>query len=242
MMLQGSLIYTPIHKNPYWSTLVEVFVIIHGPVISAQKNDGAAFMFIFGFLIILVVSQIFCIPLFPKEKKWIWLRFVPLALAVASAVAVYVNAGIARSLFNIVSIPLAEYGLAFLFVGMIWLFFRVLNGTCCPVLQINYEGVCCSPTPKETLKPFQLIEISELRKKGYTVFGVVGFLVVMIAAVIVAMILQIFAFEKSLFLLIFTFIPVGLSSAWSFVLAGYALQFRNVVPPSKQMIELSESK
>ena len=80
LMLQGSLMYTEIHKNKYWRFVLEAWVALHGSLVAVQTSSpdiGKALwpMFTFGFLLILVLTWIFIFPFW--EKIPFWIRFLP---------------------------------------------------------------------------------------------------------------------------------------------------------------------
>lgn len=60
LLLQGSLFFTRFHTNKYWTVLLETFVLIHGAMVAyLSVNAGSPAMFLFGFLVIFVVTQVY---------------------------------------------------------------------------------------------------------------------------------------------------------------------------------------
>ena len=63
LLIQQSLIFTPMHLNRYWRLLIESWVTIHGGVVAMQTISGGHWgMFMFGFLWMFVFTQIHGIP------------------------------------------------------------------------------------------------------------------------------------------------------------------------------------
>lgn len=66
LLIQQSLMYTPIHLNKYWKLLLEAWVAIHGGVVALQVVQTGKSpmwgMFAFGFLWMFVFTQIHGIP------------------------------------------------------------------------------------------------------------------------------------------------------------------------------------
>ncbi len=57
LMLQGSLFFTRIHLNRWWTTLLEVLVAVHGTIVVAQAGSNAVWAFGLGFFTLFVVTQ-----------------------------------------------------------------------------------------------------------------------------------------------------------------------------------------
>ncbi len=106
LMLQGSLLYTRAHINPWWTTFLEFFVTIHGTVTAIFQNNGIWPMFFFGFYGIFVLTQQHGLNL-PK-----WTRWGFLGVYVLGVIIVYSQVGFNR-LYELVSIPLIEYLVVF---------------------------------------------------------------------------------------------------------------------------------
>lgn len=117
LLLQGSLFFTRVHTNKWWTIVQEVLVGVHGTLVAVQQGNGLWPMFFFGFAGIFVITQMYGLPLKP------WMRWTILAVYLASAAAVYSQVGWAR-LNEIVRIPLIEYLavalLALIFAGGLW--------------------------------------------------------------------------------------------------------------------------
>lgn len=63
LLIQQSLMFTPIHLDKSWKLLLEAWVTIHGAVVALQvSNNGSWGMFLFGFLWMFVFTQIHGLP------------------------------------------------------------------------------------------------------------------------------------------------------------------------------------
>jgi hypothetical protein len=230
LMLQGSLIYTPIHCNKYWILVLELWVLLHAPTISAQKNDGGWALFTFGFLIVAAVTQIFVLPIWPSGKKWFWVRLIPLLIVLGVAFAIFDTVLPLSGIYKITFIPIAEWGLVFLETGIIWVVFRTTNA-CCPMRNVARPSSCCARTPNEPQEGDNNNETKQPEgRNGLTmrVFGVIFTVFFFFAMMTVALVLQLYALNYDVFLTVFTYLAVGLISPLTFVSAGYALNFRNI--------------
>lgn len=118
LMLQGTLMFTRIHLNKYWTTALELLVLVHGTTVAIGQGNGMWPMFFFGFLSLFVVTQMYGLGL---SRRWQWTF---LAAYVAAVVGVYSQAGWDR-LNEIIRIPVIEYGLVFVLAALIWLGLRL---------------------------------------------------------------------------------------------------------------------
>jgi hypothetical protein len=117
LLLQGSLFYTRIHVNKYWTVVQEVAVLFHGTIVAVYQGNGIWPMFLFGFAALFVVTQMYGLGL---SRGWRW-AFI--AAYVTGVVAVYSGRGWAM-VNEIVRIPVIEYGLVFVLALIIWLIAR----------------------------------------------------------------------------------------------------------------------
>lgn len=118
LLLQGSLFYTRIHTNRWWTFALEFTVLVHGTLVAVMQGNGLWPMFLFGFAGILVVTQMYGLGLSLPSRLLILGGFV------GSALVVYGNVGWHR-LNEIVRIPLIEYGSMFVLAGLFWLGLRI---------------------------------------------------------------------------------------------------------------------
>jgi len=112
MMLQGSLFFTRLHINRWWTLVQEVTVLFHGTLVAVGQGNGLWPMFFFGFAGIFVITQMHGIGL--KQ----WQKFGILTAFVITVIGVYGGLGWAR-LNEIIRIPLIEYLAVFILAGLI---------------------------------------------------------------------------------------------------------------------------
>ena len=117
LMLQGSLFFTRIHTNRWWTLLMEFTVLIHGTLVAVMQGNGIWPMFLFGFAGIFVITQMHGLGL------RLWQKWLILAAYIGSVLAVYSQRGWAQ-INEIVRIPVIDYVavviLALLFGGGLW--------------------------------------------------------------------------------------------------------------------------
>jgi len=122
LFLQGSLFWTRVHVNRWWTLVMEVTVLVHGTLVAVMQGNGLWPMFAFGFGGIFVITQMYGLGL-PLVVEGLFI-----ALYAGGALAVYSQVGWAR-LNEIVRIPLIEYvlvfALAWLIGGVLWLIGRL---------------------------------------------------------------------------------------------------------------------
>lgn len=125
LMLQMSLAYTKVHTNMKWVTVIEVFVTLHGTVIALQAGQTIWSMFLFGFAMMFIVTQMYGV----VRLKALRIGFT----AVYLAVAVILYSGILGTgqqisqIHQIFWIPVILYGLVFVFVGLYHIAMRLLK-------------------------------------------------------------------------------------------------------------------
>jgi len=122
MLLQGSLFFTRVHVNKYWTFVQEGTVAVHGTLVAVMQGNGIWPMFLFGFAGIFVITQMYGLGL----KAWA--RLVIFGAFAGAALWVYSGRGWAQ-LNEIIRIPLIEYlsvfVLAALFGAGLWIARRV---------------------------------------------------------------------------------------------------------------------
>jgi len=83
LLLQGSLFFTRFHTNRYWTVVLETLVVIHGGIVAWLSNiDGTVSMFLFGFLMVFLVTQM-------HGLGWTKQRRVFVAAAILMATLLY---------------------------------------------------------------------------------------------------------------------------------------------------------
>lgn len=111
LMLQGSLAFTRMHVNKWWTLVQEVGVFFHGTLVAVMQGDNLWPMFAFGFAGIFVLTQMHGLGL----RRWV--KWAILGVFVAAAIVVY-NGQWPR-LNEIIRIPLIEYLAVFVLAGLI---------------------------------------------------------------------------------------------------------------------------
>jgi hypothetical protein len=112
LMLQGSLFFTRIHVNRWWTLTQEVLVAVHGTLVAVMTANNMWPMFFFGFGGIFVITQMYGLKLSRP------LRAAILVLYIASAITVYTGRGLGM-LHQITWIPIIEYLAVFIIAGII---------------------------------------------------------------------------------------------------------------------------
>ena len=112
LLIQASFVFTRVHTNKYWTVCLEVLVLFHGAVVAIVAGQEFWPMFLFGFLIMFIVTQMHGLGL-SKFVRWcIALLFIALLLAV------YSERGWAQ-IHEIIRIPVIDYALVFVLAGLI---------------------------------------------------------------------------------------------------------------------------
>jgi hypothetical protein len=83
LMLQGSLFFTRIHTNKYWTFTLEILVLAHGTMVALMQGNGLWPMFFFGFGGIFIITQMHGLNLSR------WLRWGFLLLYIAGVAVVF---------------------------------------------------------------------------------------------------------------------------------------------------------
>jgi hypothetical protein len=111
LLLQGSLFFTRVHNNRWWTLTQEVSVLVHGTIVAIFQGNSLWPMFFFGFAGMFVITQMHGLGL----KRWVkWLIF---AVYIGGAAYVYYGRGV-RKIYELISIPLIEYLGVFILAGL----------------------------------------------------------------------------------------------------------------------------
>ena len=102
LLLQGSLFFTRIHTNRWWTFFQEAIVLAHGALVAVMQGNGMWPMFAFGFGGIVVITQMHGLRL-PR-----WARWAIFVAYLAAALGVYGARDIAM-IHQITWIPIIEY-------------------------------------------------------------------------------------------------------------------------------------
>lgn len=121
LMLQGSLFFTRVHTNRWWTVTQEAMVAVHGALVAVMQGNGLWPMFFFGFAGIFVITQMHGLGL-SRPVKW-----AILAAFIGSVLFVYSQRGWIK-LNEIIRIPLIEYLAVFVLAGLFWLGFKAIDG------------------------------------------------------------------------------------------------------------------
>ena len=106
LLLQGSLFFTRIHINRYWTLVQELSVLFHGALVAVMQGNNLWPMFAFGFGGMFVITQMHGLGL----KAWVkWALF---AFYAGSALFIYAGRGFDK-IYELISIPLIEYASVF---------------------------------------------------------------------------------------------------------------------------------
>ncbi len=114
LMLQGAFVFTRVHTNKWWTTTLEVSVLVHGVTVALVAGQEFWPMFFFGFAGMFVVTQMHGLGLSRL------VRGVILAAYVAGIYVVYTDRGWAN-VNEVIRIPFIDYVLVGLLGGLILL-------------------------------------------------------------------------------------------------------------------------
>lgn len=112
LLLQGSLFYTRVHVNRWWTLLLELLVLVHGTLLAIMQRNGLWPMFAFGFGGVFVVTQMHGVGLSRAARALLGAGYA------AGAALVYRRRGW-RRLNEIARIPLIDYAAAGVLAGLV---------------------------------------------------------------------------------------------------------------------------
>jgi hypothetical protein len=122
LLLQGSLFFTRIHINRWWTLVQEITVMIHGTLVAVMQGNDLWRMFAFGFGGIFVITQMHGVGL-SRRARW-----AILVLYIAAALVAYGLYDLAK-IHQIFWIPSVEYLGVVLLAGIfgvgLWLYGRL---------------------------------------------------------------------------------------------------------------------
>ncbi|QPC84235.1 hypothetical protein G4Y79_07640 [Phototrophicus methaneseepsis] len=121
VMVQGSLMFTRMHLNRKWILILELLVLPHSAIIAMTQANSLAYMFVFGFMSIFIVTQMHTLRLKTWVKNLIYLGFV------ATLLYVYLFVRQPYQINEVIRIPLIDYLMIFMTYGL-WLLFARLTG------------------------------------------------------------------------------------------------------------------
>lgn len=111
LMLQGSLFFTRIHVNRWWTLTQELLVVAHGTLVAVMQGGGLWPMFFFGFGGIFVITQMHGLGLSRLTRGLI------LAGYIAGVLWVYSDRGFGK-LDEIIRIPVIDYVAVWVLAGL----------------------------------------------------------------------------------------------------------------------------
>jgi hypothetical protein len=112
LLMQGSLMFTRSHINPWWTTLLELAVMPHGVLVALMRHPRNWTMFAFGFIAMFVLTQMQGLGLKLRTQAAIALG------SLLGAVLGYRRRGL-RAAEEPLRIPIIEYGVAAVLAGAI---------------------------------------------------------------------------------------------------------------------------
>ena len=120
LMIQAGFIFTRVHTNRWWTLTLEVLVLFHGVVVALIAGQEFWIMFLFGFLMMFVVTQMHGIGLSRTTRWAIGLIFI------LGIILVYSDRGW-NHINEIFRIPMIDYLLVFFLGGLIFLILKLKN-------------------------------------------------------------------------------------------------------------------
>jgi len=110
LFLQAAFIFTRVHTNRWWTFVLEVSVLVHGVTVALVAGQEFWTMFFFGFLFLVVVTQMHGLGL-TRRSRW-----VIGAASVAVMLAIYSQKGWG-TMNEVIRIPAIDYLLVFAIGG-----------------------------------------------------------------------------------------------------------------------------
>lgn len=112
LFVQAAFIFTRVHTNRWWTFALEGTVLIHGVIVALVAGQAFWPMFAFGFLFLVVVTQMHGLPL-PRAAKW------GIALASLGAMLFVYSSRGWGALNEVLRIPVIDYVLVFVLAGLV---------------------------------------------------------------------------------------------------------------------------
>jgi hypothetical protein len=116
LMIQGAFVFTRVHTNRWWTATLELSVVIHGVTVAIIAGQEIWPMFLFGFLAIFVITQLYGLGFSRITNLIVTLIFA------GATLAVYSDRGWVQ-LNEVLRIPVIEYALVVM-VGFLAVFVR----------------------------------------------------------------------------------------------------------------------
>ena len=112
LMIQAGFIFTRVHTNRWWTLTLETLVLFHGVVVALIAGQEFWTMFLFGFLMMFIVTQMHGLGL-SNLIRWIFG-----VLFIISLLFVYSERGW-NQMNEILRIPVIDYLLVFVLAGLV---------------------------------------------------------------------------------------------------------------------------
>ncbi len=116
LMLQGSLFFTRVHTNRWWTLTLELLVVVHGTLVAWTQSGSSGFwpMFCFGFLGVFLITQMHGLGWSMRTRWAIGLAYF------AAIILIYRHRGWSR-VGEVTRIPLIDYASVLVLAGLITL-------------------------------------------------------------------------------------------------------------------------
>lgn len=121
LLWQSVLVFAPLHFNRKWTTALELLVLPHSVMVAIEQKKGYTPMFVFGFLAVFVLTQMYGLEISSGGRRSIWLGYI------TSIVATYTAMGRWNIWHEITRIPSATYMVPYLMAAMFWPIERSLD-------------------------------------------------------------------------------------------------------------------
>jgi hypothetical protein len=113
-MVQGSLMFTRIHLNKWWTGFLELWVVVHGTTVAVTAGNGSWAQFGFGFAAMFIVTQMHGFG-FSKAMRWAFVACYAAGVAITYAFVRPLSGA-----HEILRVPMVEYALVFVFAVVVW--------------------------------------------------------------------------------------------------------------------------
>ena len=118
LFTQMSLAKTRFHTDKRWITVLEVYVAVHGAIVAVGQGNGMWPMFLFGFLMMFIVTQLY--GLTDKKPQIVAVTVIYAAIAILVYSGVLGNSNTLADIHQVTWIPIILYGLVFVLAFVFW--------------------------------------------------------------------------------------------------------------------------
>lgn len=134
LMLQGSLFFTRVHLNRYWTFALELLVLFHGTTVALVQGNNIWPIFFYGFTGILVITQLYGLPM-PQ-----WIRVGTFLAWIVGVIAIIFKAERITYAFAVLGVPMIEYGLVFGLTLLLWAGSRAVYWFSHPPDEVRFQN------------------------------------------------------------------------------------------------------